>query len=186
MTVVDERAHSILDGIEVPEGFRVELINGNVIVSPSGKPLHWKVQQDLLRQFSLHSGWEVAVEQTIRHPEYGDEPQPDFFALSADTPVDLEGSYPADKIALVAEVLSRSTRGTDLIDKVDLYGRFGIPFYLIVDQFKRVCTLHCFLEHGVYNDAITFEFGRKIPLPEPFRFSIDTGTFPAYRSPDGS
>ncbi|MCC9309652.1 Uma2 family endonuclease [Kitasatospora sp. RB6PN24] len=185
MTVVDESAHSILEGIEVPEGFRVELINGNVIVSPSRKPLHWKIQRDLFRQFFLQSDWEVGTDQTIRHPDYTDEPQPDFFAMPASAPVDLEGSYPAERMTLVAEVLSRSTRGIDLVDKVELYARFGIPFYLVVDPFKRESTLHCFLEHGRYGNAVTIEFGRAIALPEPFRFSIDTSAFPAYRSADG-
>ncbi|MDH6116460.1 Uma2 family endonuclease [Kitasatospora sp. GAS204B] len=180
MSVIDERGHRILDSIEVPEGYRVELINGNIVVSPSGTPLHWKIQLDLLRQFSLRSGWEVAAEQTIRHPEYSDEPQPDFFALPSETPVDLKGSYPAQHISLVAEVLSKSTRGTDLVDKVDLYARFGIPYYLIVDPFKRLCTLHCFVELGAYTDAVTLDFGRGIHLPEPFGFTLDTSGFPVY------
>lgn len=186
MSVMDERAHQILDSIEVPEGYRMELLNGEIILSPSGKPLRWEIQVELIMQVRAHGGWRAGAEQTIRHPEYSDEPQPDFFALSTDVPVDLEDTYPADRIALVAEVLSKSTQATDLMTKVEIYAKFGIPLYLIVDPFKRECTLHCFVEHGAYQDAVTFEFGRKIPLPEPFRFSIDTSAFPSYRSPKAS
>ncbi|MDH6132962.1 hypothetical protein P3T37_002356 [Kitasatospora sp. MAA4] len=37
-----------------------------------------------------------------------------------------------------------------------------------------------------YTDAVHFDFGRSIPLPEPFGFAIDTSAFPAYWSSDGS
>ncbi|MGF1431097.1 Uma2 family endonuclease [Kitasatospora sp. LaBMicrA B282] len=178
----DERARRILDRLELPEGFQSELINGAVIVSPPGKPLRWMIQSELLHQFLQQPSWHVAAGQTICHPDFSDEPQPDFFALPVDAPLDLEGRYPAEHLTLVTEVLSRSTKGIDLVDKVQLYARFGIPFYLIVDPFQKKCTLHCFVENGRYTDAVSFDFGRTIPLPEPFHFSLDSSGFPAYRS----
>ncbi|WP_035798156.1 Uma2 family endonuclease [Kitasatospora mediocidica] len=186
MSVMDERAHRFLDSIEIPEGYRVELLNGEIILSPSGKPLHWKIQLSLIQQFSLHSQWQIAAEQTVRHPGYSDEPQPDFFAMPAEASVDLEGTYRADHVSLVAEVLSRSTKATDLMTKVEVYARFGIPLYLIVDPFKRRCTLHSVPASEGYTDTVHVDFGHPIPLPEPFGFAIDTSAFPAYRSADGS
>ncbi|GAA1256573.1 Uma2 family endonuclease [Kitasatospora nipponensis] len=182
MTVIDERAHRFLDSIEIPEGYRVELLNGEIILTPSGKPLHWRIQSALLKQFWQYDSWETVAEQTIRHPRFGDEPQPDLCALSASAPADQEGTYQAEHVELVVEVLSKSTRATDLLTKVEVYSRFGIPLYLIIDPFKRQCTLHRFPKAESYGDAVTLDFGRGVHLPEPFGFTLDTTSFPSYRS----
>ncbi len=186
MSVIDERAHRFLDSVEIPEGYKVELLNGEIILTPSGKPLHWEIQSQLLRQIWSRGGWEAAAQQTVRHPGFGDEPKPDVFVLASTVKVDPEGVYPAEHIELVVEVLSKSTKGTDLVSKVEIYGRFGIPLYLIIDPFKRVCTLHILPEPTGYEDSVGFEFGKPVPLPKPFGFALDTSTFPAYRSPDAS
>lgn len=186
MSVIDERAHRFLDSVEIPEGYRVELLNGEIILTPSGKPLHWQIQSMLLKQFWARDGWDAIAEQTIRHPRFSDEPQPDVAVLAETIKVDPEGTYSAENIDLVVEVLSRSTKATDLVTKVDVYGRFGIPLYLIIDPFKQMSTLHCFPEPQGYGDAVSLDFGRRVHLPEPFGFGIDTGAFPAYSSPDAS
>lgn len=180
MIVVDGRAHSALDALDVPEGYRAELINGEIILSPPGKPLHWMIQLELIRQFTPHRQWEVTADQTVTHPNYSDEPRPDFSALPADCEVDPEGSFPGDQLALVAEVLSRHNKGTDLVDKVEVYARFGIGLYLIIDPFKGWCTLHREPRHEGYAVPSATEFGEPVELPEPFGFGIDTTRFGRY------
>ncbi|MFD5318090.1 Uma2 family endonuclease [Streptomyces sp. NPDC127098] len=154
-----------------------ELINGQIISSPSRKPLHWDIQLDLIMQFSAHGQWRVAAEQTVTHPSHGDEPRPDFFALPTTAKVDPEGSFPGDEIRFVAEVLSRNNKGSDLVDKVEVYARFGIDLYLIIDPFKGWCTLHSDPREEGYATSTESPFGDRVALPEPVGFSLDTRRF---------
>ena len=44
-----------------------------------------------------------------------------------------EGTKPS----LIIEIVSPSTRPTDVVTKVDHYARVGVPNYIIVDRFER-------------------------------------------------
>jgi Uma2 family endonuclease len=128
----------------------------------------------------VHRQWRVAAEQTVTHPMHGDEPRPDFMALPASAEVDPEGTFPGEKIGFVAEVLSKNNKGTDLVDKVEVYARFDIGLYLIIDPFKGWCTLHREPRGEGYAVASATEFGQPVELPEPFGFAIDTTRFGRY------
>jgi Uma2 family endonuclease len=180
VTVVTTRAQRALEDLDIPEGFSAELVNGEIILSPSGKPLHWFIQLGLLQQF-MPLGWTVATDQTITHPQHGDEPRPDFIALPG-VEVDPEGSFPGDQVAMVAEVLSRSNKGTDLVDKVGVYARFGIPLYLIIDPFKGECLLHLHPQGENYTEIRCTDFGRPVELPDPVNLRLDTSSFRTYRT----
>jgi Uma2 family endonuclease len=179
VTVMTTRAQRALEDLEVPEGFRAELINGEIILSPSSKPLHWRIQRSLIHQFAP-LGWEAATDQTIVHPDHGDQPQPDFIALS-ELEIDPEDFYPADQVLFVAEVLSKSNKGTDLVDKVEVYARFGIPMYLIIDPFKGECLLHTGPHGETYGARRITVFGEAIELPQPIGMTLDTGGFRTYK-----
>ncbi len=180
MTVMTTRAQRALEDLDVPEGYTAELINGEIILSPSGKPLHWFIQLNLIKQF-MPFGWDVATDQTITHPEHGDEPRPDFIALPEDVEVDLDGSFPGERVQIVVEVLSKSNKGTDLVDKVGVYARFGIPLYLIVDPFAGTCLLHVNPRGEGYAERYTTAFGEPVELPKPISLTLDTSGFRTYQ-----
>jgi len=163
----------------VPEGFRAELINGEIILSPSSKSLHWFIQLSLFDQFRP-LGWTVAADQTIVHPEYGDEPRPDFLLLG-DVEIDPDEHLPGDHVKFVVEVLSKSNKGTDLLDKVEIYAKFGIPQYLIIDPFKGECLLYLHPRHGAYSEKRVTHFGEPVDLPEPIGFTLSTTGFGTYK-----
>ncbi|MEO3783144.1 Uma2 family endonuclease [Actinocorallia sp. B10E7] len=167
-----------IDEIEVPEGFRAELINGEIILSPSSKSLHWLIQFSLFQQF-IPLGWMVVAEQTIIHPKHSDEPRPDFLVLSDDE-IDPEAHIPGDKGVLVVEVLS-TNRGVDLVDKVGVYAAFGIPNYLIIDPFNGECILYQEPHGREYFSRKTIPFGEPVELPEPLSLAVDTSGFRTYR-----
>lgn len=176
------RAQRALESLDVPEGFRAELINGEIILSPSGKPLHWDIQLNLIGQFRP-LGWYVAADQTLLHPEYEDEPRPDLIAVSGSVEIDLEDAYYAEQVSLAVEVLSKWNRGTDLVDKVEVYARFGIPLYLIIDPFKGACILYRSPQGRGYAEKGITEFGEPIDLPEPMELRLATTEFRTYSKP---
>jgi Uma2 family endonuclease len=173
------RAQQALEDLDVPEGYRAELINEEIVLSPSSKPLHWNIQRSLIEQFQPHGGnW--ATDQTIVHPVHGDMPQPDFLAMPA-IEIDPEEFLPGDQVQIVVEVLSRSNKGNDLVDKVGVYARFGIPIYLIIDPFEGQCVLYLHPDGGIYAEKRISSFGLPIELPEPVGFTLETSTFGMYK-----
>ena len=79
--------------------------------------------------------------------------------------------------AMVAEVLSESTRQKDMMKKLDLYFCSGIQEYWIINPFRKEVYVYCFREedieeYRVYKEtetaqSIIFE-GLEIPLKEMF------------------
>lgn len=180
MTIMATHPRRALEDLEVPEGFRPELINGELILSPSPKPLHWWIQLSLYDQFRP-LGWTITLGQTVVHPEHDDqEPRPDLALLPAEAEIDPEGVFPAEEIQLAVEVLSRWNRGTDLVDKVEVYAGFDIPLYLIIDPFKGECLLHQHPSGAAYATKQVFKFGDPVPLPDPVGVTLDTSSFKRY------
>lgn len=111
---------------------RYELVNGVVMMSPSPKPLHWEIVQEILSQIRAacpkartFSEIDVFFDQ---HHVY----RPD---LSVYAPGRLPRNprrldAPPD---LIVEVVSPGGRPLDLVTKRDDYDRFGVGEYWVVD-----------------------------------------------------
>jgi Uma2 family endonuclease len=172
-------AQPALEDLDVPDGCPAELINEKMVLSPPSKLRHWNIQRSLVEQFLPHGGnW--ATDQTIVHPVHGDMPQPDFLAMPA-IEIDPEEFLPGDQVQIAVEVLSKSTKGNDLVDKVGVYARFGIPIYLIIDPFKGQCVLCLHPEGEGYAEKRISSFGLPICLPEPVGFTLQTSSFGTYK-----
>lgn len=79
--------------------------------------------------------------------------QPDLSILYASTSKDYVDFPPV----LVVDILSPSTREKDLITKRELYAKFGIKYYLIIDpQNDSISTLE--LHEDQYIDSKITEF----------------------------
>ncbi|MEO3787640.1 Uma2 family endonuclease [Actinocorallia sp. B10E7] len=173
----------------VPEGFRAELIDGEIILSPSGRRLHWRLISRIAAQLTSLTDWECITEQTIQHPRFTDLPEPDLAVLPyTDEPSD-DTYHPADEVVFVVEVVSRRDPHNDGVRKTDVYARFGIPLHLTVDPFKGRCVLRLVPQSGdervgpTYTEHRVFPFGEPIDLPPPLNITLDTSTFRTYGPP---
>ena len=124
-----------------PPGGRMELINGEVVVSPSPTPDHQEVVLalgSLLRQFVLSNRLGRVFLEVDTVLSRQDVRRPDLFYFST-ARLNLVGKKsvkgPPD---LVVEVISFRSRKTDRREKFDLYQKSGVPFYWIVDPAIRV------------------------------------------------
>ena len=117
------------------DGLRREIINGDLIVSPSPKTRHQTVCERLSRALGVHvaehGGGRLffAPLDVVLSPH--DVVEPDVFVvldsqLEIITEANIQGAP-----ALVIEVLSNPR--VDRVRKRDLYERYGIPEYWIVD-----------------------------------------------------
>ena len=133
---------SFADLERAPEdGRRYELYDGEVFVVPAPLPRHQVVQHliaDMLRDFAAeHGGFAVASPIDIVFSDY-DVLQPDvvFFSPARAHLVDLDRVIrnPPD---LCVEVLSPTTQDRDRGPKMQMFARFGVPEYWIVDSRLR-------------------------------------------------
>jgi len=162
---------------ELPEtNDTVELINGELIVSPPPIPDHQRRVGNLyllLRQ--LAPDGEVFLSPIEVYFDEENIPQPDIVWVSANsrcvvTPKRLEG--PPD---LIVEVLSPGTERRDKKAKFELYQKFGVREYWLVhpqEQYVEVYLLEngVFVRHGVFGPDESFASpvlgGRVVELKE--------------------
>ena len=114
---------------EAPEGFRDELIDGEIILSPAANRTHADVGAriyDLLKQILRGSGFVVRQDMTMRLDEQNSMPRPDVFVMSrkqwTENP---DALYPDGSPELAIEVFSPSNRNRKFQRKLELYLQTG-------------------------------------------------------------
>ena len=128
---------TVADYMKTPDGVRYQLIDGELILAPSPTSRHQFVSVRLtvaLFQFVEQHGAGVVLQAPLdvilaEHEVF----QPDILFVSNDrreimTPANIQGAPD-----LVVEILSPSTRRNDRGHKLDVYSRYGVREYWIVD-----------------------------------------------------
>ncbi|MEV0218169.1 Uma2 family endonuclease [Streptomyces sp. NPDC050704] len=177
-------AEVVLEGflaLDMPEGLRAELIEGEIVVksTPDGNHEHCVsevLEQVILRsstdmQFSGHKGLKLASGERL--PQ--DHVIPDMTLVPAAVR-GFRGAapwMPCEGVCLVGEVTSTRPE-VDREVKRRCYARGGIPFYLLIDRDASSVTLFSDPEMDDYRRHCTVHFGKSLALPEPFAFYLDT------------
>ncbi len=160
------------DLIAMPaDGQRYELINGEVCVSPAPHRLHQKVSFRLTLQVGSHVE-PLALGELYYAPvdvrlSPHDIVQPDLIFLLRDRLHLYRGSVVEGPPDIVVEILSPSTRQTDLVRKAALYARAGVPEYWQLDLEARTLRILA-LHEGQYREVAPDDEGRlrSIILPD--------------------
>jgi Uma2 family endonuclease len=167
--------------MEVPDGWRVEIIEGVMIVSPMPSSKHGtairRVEQQLAQQ--LPDGCDYRQNLGVeKEPGSDDYAIPDLFvAPEAVFDADVTMVSP-EELLLAVEVVSPSSMAVDRTMKVAQYAKSRIPLYLIVDPFRQELVLHSDPVDGAYQGRHRFEWGAKVVLPDPLPAVIDSSVFP--------
>ncbi|MFD5321243.1 Uma2 family endonuclease [Streptomyces sp. NPDC127098] len=180
--------HDLLEvflGLDTPDGYRAELIEGEIAVSPPPSGDH----EDLIdlivdeirrrsrtrMQCSGHKGLAVPRSDGLFPPNHL---IPDVTVAPRD--LRLFRGAPSwmepDGVAMVVEVTS-GRAGLDRIDKRYAYAQGGIPLYLLVDRDQESVSLFSEPLRDDYKEVASAPFGEVLPLPEPFGFELDTADF---------
>jgi Uma2 family endonuclease len=127
--------------------------------------LAWLIQSELEAngcecQAIVELDWVVSDDTVVR---------PDLLVVCGGMPTRHLESLPS----LVIEVLSPSTRASDLGFKRGLYEREGVPSYLIVDPEKEIVTQLTLID-GRYLSSIQDSAGPTIHLGEHCTITLDT------------
>jgi Uma2 family endonuclease len=167
-----------------PEGFRAELIEGEIVMAPPPDGDHEAYINRITKQVFRHSRVEMDSSGNkglrLKGPAYlpDDHVIPDVtFAPTESEPFwDTESWMSPEGVVMVAEVTS-SKPTTDREDKRRSYARGAIPLYLLVDRSESVVILFSDPDKGDYRKRQAVPIGDPLPLPEPFGFDFNTAEF---------
>jgi Uma2 family endonuclease len=187
----------LADYLHLPnDGTRVEVIGGEIVVSPGPTVGHNGIVHDFERAMLAAEladssfEWRFAHTTDLNLSEIQDGYIPDLIVVNAKL---LDEAQEADaphlfphQVGLVMEVTSRSNAADDrqptlrrsAATKWNGYAQVGIPLYLLVDRDPRTAQTRLYSNPdrstGQYMHEVNWEFGQTIELPEPFGFKIST------------
>jgi Uma2 family endonuclease len=126
---------------------RLELIDGELFVTPSPTPLHQYVPgrlEFLFRQKVLELGFGLVFDAPLDvHLAKNTIVQPDLIIVLPDRRPIVTSAKVEGAPSLAVEILSPSTSAYDRVTKRNLYARYGVPEYWLVDTEARaviVCS----------------------------------------------
>jgi Uma2 family endonuclease len=163
-----------------PAGWRVELIEGDIHVTPPANGEHEEIVSEVGGQVRDHRkdlGRYTGIGLFVPGASKSGKVEPDLVLAPKGSFADQEEYHDPSSVLLVAEVTSRSTRDNDRQKKIPGYARAGIPVYLLIDCEASKVIVHTQPEGEKYTSRVPYELGQVVPLPEPLGFQLDTGEF---------
>jgi Uma2 family endonuclease len=159
--------------LATPEGFKAELIEGEIIVTPPPDGDHETAIGRIVRQVSRQCSEDLdfAGGKGLVLPTGRFIPDGTFTVEGA--MVGRESWSTPEGVLLVLEVTS-SRPEKDREQKRRGYAAAEIPLYLLVDRQRSHAVLHSAPRHGDYTVVTTAAVGDPLPLPKPFDFDLDT------------
>jgi Uma2 family endonuclease len=187
----------LADRLHLPnDGTRVEVVGGEIVVSPGPTLDHNFVVQDIQRaMFAAETAdptfrWRCVHTMDLDLSEIHDGYIPDLIVMDVDTVEMTRGTHVRqlrpDQVGLVVEVTSPSNAADDrqptlrrsTPTKWNGYAQVGLPYYLLVDRAPRIAQTTLYSDpdpaSGTYLHFDSWKFGETILLPEPFGFGVPT------------
>nr|WSY55009.1 Uma2 family endonuclease [Streptomyces sp. NBC_00886] len=187
MTAVDERGMTkYFEELEPPEGVRVELLRGEIVMMASPDLVHNMIVEDVLDQIP-RKRWARLQTQDVDILDEASEPVPDLVVLEREAMPRSGRLLPSSLITMVVEVVSKTSVARDYEVKRSIYAAGRVPSYLIVDPVMAQCVLLTNPdgagEGADYQTQHITKFGAPLPLAV-LGIEVDTsdfGTFPKVR-----
>lgn len=182
--------------LPLPDGYRVEIIGGSVIISP-GAPLgHNIIISDIIEAVAGHAGFRAVGTTGFDLEQIQDGYIPDVVLIDRTHAKQIHRQgvryvRPSD-IAMAVEVTSRTNARNDRAPGPQLvraggsypkskwtgYARCGVPFYLVIDCDPKVSAALLYSEPdvdaGTYLKLDSWPLGEPIRLPAPMDLTIPT------------
>ena len=142
------------------DNLRREILGGELYVTPSPVPRHQKVVLQIARlldDFANHAGGEAYISPLDTVLSAQNVVEPDVIYLGIDRMHTLGTKAIIGVPSLVVEVLSPGTASTDRGRKRQIYARFNIPEYWIVDPDANTIERCSDPEGDVYRTVVMFD-----------------------------
>lgn len=166
--------------LEVMPGFRAELIDGEIIVSPPPDGQHETIVVAVDDWVRETHGLRLHRNLTLISPE--GEYVPDGIAAPKGAFAGRDWHSKPDGVLLVLEVTSHNPRNRKGADrdrepKRHGYAAADIPLYLLIDRLESKATI--FSEHSGedYRHSTSVTLGEDLPIPAPLEGLLPTHEF---------
>jgi len=154
MLTAEKKKYTVEDYKMLEEGSPFQLINYDLIMSPSPTPIHQAISLRITNalfnflESKGNKGFLVSAPMDVKFDE-GNVLQPDVLYISEQRKAELVKDIIEGAPDLVVEILSPSNAYYDLRQKKDIYQKYGVKEYIIVDPIAFNCELYV-LKGGVY------------------------------------
>lgn len=173
-STLDKRRYTYDDYLKIPDDERYELIEGELLMTPSPVPYHQWISKNI----------EFELEKFVREKNLGkvfDAPcdvyldeenviQPDILFISKERLNIITDKNIRGAPDLVIEILSEATAYRDLVKKKRLYAKQGVKEYWIVDPGEKTVEIYS-LKEGVF--VITQSYTEKDVLKSPMLLGLE-------------
>jgi Uma2 family endonuclease len=169
---------AVWETLDLP-GHRVELIDGQIVVSPSASVRHSSAVDALIIQLvevRQRRGWRLHTNLTVHIEATRERLIPDLMIAPPDAPQFGDSELLSHGVLLVAEVVSPSSRRQDREVKLRAYALGMVPLYLLVDKLAEPPAVILHHDPGAdgYRTRQRATVGQPLRLPEPFGVALDT------------
>ncbi|MFE1478769.1 Uma2 family endonuclease [Streptomyces cyaneofuscatus] len=146
-----------------PEGFKVEIVEGTVHMSPQ-RDTHWRIILAILKQLLPRFAEDRLLSDVRIDFGEGNGFAPDLVKLFDKAAKNSHGRWLPEHVEFVAEVISKGTAAADYGPKKAAYAAAGVPVFLIVDPYVSRCLLHSEPKDGDYHKKLVVDFGLDVDL----------------------
>ncbi|WP_420162040.1 Uma2 family endonuclease [Nocardiopsis sp. CNT-189] len=168
----------------LPDGYRVEILGGNIIVSPVSTNEHNGVIRRVLLQLEKQLPESRITLQTTSVGRAGEDDDiviPDLVVLPVEAEDDDVRLNSPDVVDFALEVVSRGNSTIDTKVKPGVYAGMGIPVHLLLDPRDGAITCYSDPRNGTYQSVHHWKFGDTVVLPAPLKdVEIETEGLPRY------
>jgi len=149
-----KNTYTIDDYLLLEEGAPFQLINYDLVMSPSPLSIHQQILFKLSEIIVLYHIDHGRKGQWFYAPmdvkfDAGNVLQPDIFYITEERTIEIIKERVEGAPDLIIEILSPSSAYYDLRQKKDVYEKYGVKEYMIIDPIAQNADLYV-LKDGVY------------------------------------
>ena len=167
-TATEKKKYTYEDYLKTPDDVRYELIEGDLLMTPSPVTKHQRILRELgfeLLSFArVKDLGEIFLAPFDVHLDNENVVEPDILFISKQRLHIIGEKNVQGPPDLVIEILSESTANRDLVQKKRLYAKFGVKEYWIVIPGEEIVEIYT-LKDALY--VLCKSFGKENAIESP-------------------
>jgi len=175
-TVTEKKKYTYEDYLKTPDDERYELIEGELLMTPSPIPKHQRISRELefeiMKFVKANDLGEIFYAPCDVYLDNENVVQPDILFISKERLNIIGEKNIQGAPDLVIEIISESTAYRDLVQKKKLYGKFGVKEYWIAIPGEELVEVYI-LKDNTYTLHKTYGKGDTVESPYLKKFKIE-------------